>query len=411
MNAPEVFAWIESKQEEMTSLLVDLVNINSWSDNLEGLTLMASRLKYEFCSLKAKTEILTFPSVDKIDAKGKKYVFTTGPGLLLTQRPDAPFRVLLGGHMDTVYPASSGFLHAKIADDIMYGPGTTDMKGGLVIMLYTLKAWELYREKNKIGWQVLLTPDEEIGSVCSAAVHKKCAAEADIGMIFEPSFPDGSLADARKGLISFSLISKGKSAHSGRDFYEGVNAIVPLMRVLLKLETLNDKAKGITLNIAKIEGGGPANIVPDIATALCSARQDKREDLLYLKERIRYFIEEENKTKGSDLTFFCNSERVPKIFDENHQNLYKIFQSAAEESGIKFLHKPSGGVCDGNIWADVGLPNVDTLGCVGGNIHTPNEYIEIKSLVERAKMNLSFLIKIAAENIPSFNVHHKEAGI
>ena len=396
-NYKEIMLWINHQKTKMIKLTEEWSSINSGSDNIEGLNKMLKLLILPFSTLEGSLTTVPLPPKQVIDSEGNIINSFSGSALLITKRPQAPIQVLLGGHMDTVYPVSSPFQRVTIMDNTtMKGPGVADMKGGLVILLTTLQALEQYKYKDKIGWQVLITPDEEIGSMSSRCLHIECAKKHHFGMIFEPTFSDGAHASSRKGSINFSLISKGKSTHAGRDFHLGKNAIIPLMRVLLKINSLNTVESKTTINIGKIQGGNSANIVPDLAISTCNLRGENLEDLEKSKEAIQNIIDLENDRENSNIGYFLLSEREPKPFDKKQNLLFSLFKESAIELNSPFEWRPTGGVCDGNIWANAGLPTIDTLGPVGSGIHTFEETIHLDSLRVHTQLCASLLMKLAA---------------
>lgn len=387
--------WIDTEQDRMLDLLESWVNINSGSDNIAGLDTMLRAMKTSFASLGGDIEEIVLPPRHYVSTDGSIHVCPTGKALRISKkRKEIPvLRLFLGGHMDTVYSADSPFQKASREANRLRGPGTADMKGGVVILLKALEAIERSPFADRVEWEVVINPDEEVGSVSSAHLFEEAAQRNDVGLLFEPSFSDGALVSSRKGSYNFTIVSKGKAAHSGRDFHAGKNAIVPLARFIAAAERLNVGHGGITLNFGHIKGGTATNIVPDLCVCHCNVRVETAEELSMVKEQITAIVIDEN-AKGGALALHHDSERGPKPFDDNQQALFNILKGTAEQLDINLVWRPSGGVCDGNILTEAGLPNIDTLGAVGGNIHTVDEYIEISSLVERAKMTTLFITNL-----------------
>lgn len=400
----EILRWIDYRKEAMTKQLEEWVNIHSGSDNVIGLDIMFNTLYKAFTILDGQIETIY---LDSNSEDSHSITYTPKKALLITKRSDAPLQILFGGHMDTVYPMDMNpQIATYIGSDKLKGPGTIDMKGGLVIMLRTLEAFEQYEFSKEIGWQVLITPDEEIGSIFSKPLHLELSKHHHFGMIFEPTFPDGAVVSSRKGSMNFSIKSKGIAAHAGRDFHSGKNAIIPLIKLLVKIEKFNSFSKDVTFNLGKIEGGGPSNIVPDIALARCNLRMGNLNELKHLREKIQDLIEEENEENDSDLTWFEESVRPPKIFDENTKLLFSIFNRTANELNLPFFTRESGGVCDGNFWAASGLPTIDTVGATGIGMHTEEECIFLDSLTTQTKLCTSVLMNLASKKIekPIFDI-------
>jgi glutamate carboxypeptidase len=392
--------WIHSQQDVMLSVLKHWTEINSSSDNLPGLNTMIAALKKEFAPLQGEMEEIPIPSRQIIDSQGNKADIPHGHVLHIRKHSTASIKVFLGGHMDTVYPSTHPFQKtAKINNDILNGPGVADMKGGLMVMLKALEGLERSPLAGTIGWEIVINSDEEVGSVGSHALLIECAKRNHLGLIFEPAYSDGALVSSRKGSANFAVVARGRAAHAGRDFHLGRNAITALARFVLEAETLNNQEKGMSLNIGSITGGGPVNIVPDLATCHLNVRATNREDLEKISLDLQKIVAFINQSEGIVLSLHLDHIRFPKPFDEKNKWLFEQIQECAKEIGWELQCRPSGGVCDGNVLSAEGLPTIDTLGVIGGNLHTPEEYMIISSLVERTKLASLLLLKLASGDI------------
>jgi glutamate carboxypeptidase len=271
------------------------------------------------------------------------------------------------------------------------------MKGGLAVMLISLLALERSPYAENIGWQVLINPDEEVGSLSSAHLFEQAAKKCQVGLIFEPAFSDGAFVSGRKGSASYTVIARGKAAHSGRDFSQGRSAIYAIAHYMNILETMNHPESGFTVNVGFIEGGGPVNIVPDFALCKVNIRSsdpDKMKGFLQVLEDIAVQCRQRD---GIQIEITQDTLRLPKPFDEKTQKLFKDFEACAKNLHIPFQLRESGGVCDGNILSAAGLPTIDSLGVVGGQIHTHDEFIHLPSLIQRAQLTTQYLLKLASQ--------------
>lgn len=391
----EPLDWISTQQQKMIDRLVAWTTINSGSDNLSGLKMMLKTLESSFSSLEGTMERVTIPGRSVVSPCGGLISSPHGQALRIIKRPQAPFRILLGGHMDTVYSPSHPFQTVSFPEkDIMRGPGVADMKGGLLIMLTALQALEMHPAAENIGWEILINSDEEIGSIGSEHLFREAAKRCQLGLIFEPSFADGVIVSSRKGSTNFTVIARGKAAHAGRDFDKGRNAILALADYITKACKLNDLDRGISINPGSISGGGPVNIVPDLAICRLNARAIDPADFEMVRKKLEK-LATHYKEDGLELSFHLENARGPKLFDEKCKGLFEMIRACAKEEGYSLSLRPSGGVCDGNILAEEGLAVIDTLGVIGGEIHTSNEYILIDSLVQRSRLTALFLIKLA----------------
>ena len=395
--------WIDHQKEHMINLVTTWSNINSHSMNLEGLAQQLSALKEHFSLLGGEQQVLTLPPQHHIDCHGKDVVEPLGKALLVTKRPNATFRIFLSGHMDTVFHKNSPFQKAKRIDEAkIVGPGVTDMKGGLVILLMALQAIEKSPFAVHIGWEVLITPDEEIGSPGSKAIFERAAKRNHLGLLFEPSFPDGAFVSERAGSMNLVLVVHGKSAHVGRDFEKGKSAIFALAPLVTELEKLN--TQDVTCNVGEITSGHGFNIVPELAIVKINIRSQSKAALLEAKEKIDILIKHTaNKIEGITMELPEMSVRHPKIQNKQTEKLFNWLEASMKELNEPLKKRATRGVSDGNILAEHGLDNIDSLGAIGGEIHTTNEYLLVESLTKRAKLLALFLMKIANSEFEMLN--------
>ena len=241
--------------------------INSGSRNAEGLNAMLAVLEAEARTLPAEVVRIATKGSTTVGDDGSVRTEAHADALKITCRPEAPIQVVLTGHYDTVFPVDSAFQTVVTrADGALNGPGVADMKGGISVMLAALEAFETHPDRARVGWTVLLSPDEEIGSPASAPLLAELGARGHVGLTYEPAMSDGSMAGARKGSGNFHLIVSGKAAHAGRAFHEGANAVAGAAILAAALHALNGRHEGVTVNVAKISGGALLNVVADNAS-------------------------------------------------------------------------------------------------------------------------------------------------
>jgi glutamate carboxypeptidase len=384
----EIIEKIDLSREEMISLLIDWANVNSGSENLEGLKLMFHKLKTSFAKLEGEIEIVDLPPWRSVNSHGKITETPLGQSLIIRKHPNATKKIFLAGHMDIALAPHHPFLGCKRVDtNILQGPGVADMKGGLVIMLKALETLENSPLAGKIGWTVLLNSDEEISSPGSGPIFTKLAKDHQFGMVFEPALYDGMVVSSRKGSVNFSAVAKGVAAHAGRDFYLGKNALTTIAKFALAAESLNNREKDTTVNIGKIDGGGPVNIVPELGICRFNLRSNYPDEMDTAKKTLFKIAQEMN------IELFQEGDKPVKPFDEKTQALFHRVQSHAKQYGFDLKWRHGGGVCDGNTMSAAGLPTIDTLGVIGFNLHTMEEYALLESLTERAKWAASLLFE------------------
>ncbi|RZJ96066.1 MAG: hydrolase, partial [Brevundimonas sp.] len=324
--------------------------------------------------------------------------------LKITCRPDAPLQVVLTGHYDTVFPAESGFQSVvNRADGALNGPGIADMKGGISVLLAALEAFETHPDRERVGWTVLLSPDEEIGSPASAPLLAELGARGHVGMTYEPALADGTLAGERKGSGNYHLIVTGKAAHAGRAFHEGANAVAGAAIIAARLHALNGVREGVTVNVAKISGGGALNVVADNAVVRFNVRVPDAQSSAWISETVRQ-IAAEPPFPGLTLDLHGGMTRAPKPMDASQTALFTAVRDAGALLGQAIAWKPSGGVCEGNNLHAAGLPNIDTLGVLGGDIHSDQEFAWPDSFVARARLSALILCKIASGEIDALKL-------
>ena len=389
--------WIQAQVPAMRDELLRLSNINSGSHNAAGVNAVAERLENLFKPLAAKTEQIELSPHRNTGDRGELHEKPIGRALRLRHRPDAPLRIFLSGHLDTVFGASHPFQQARLVnDDKIHGPGVADLKGGLLVMFLALSALERSPWKDRIGWEVLFNPDEEIGSEGSAPLFVEGAKRNHLGLVFEPSFPDGNLAGTRKGSGNFDVIVRGRAAHAGREPHLGRNAIRAAADFTAALDALNGARKDVTINVGYVHGGGPTNIVPDLCVVKFNVRTAIPDDECWLHEELDRLLIAAEKREGIKLELRGSFTRAPKIMTPAITRLADMIASCGRELGLKLEFKPTGGCCDGNNLAAAGLPNIDNLGVVGGEIHSDREFMRVSSLGERAQLTALLLLKLAS---------------
>jgi glutamate carboxypeptidase len=371
-------------------LLIRWAEINSGSSNSAGLEKMRTALAAEFATLPGSR-------VEHVVLTG-----TSACALRVTVRPDASLRLLLSGHYDTVYDAEHPFQHCTLSDAMtLRGPGVADMKGGLVVMLAALRRFEETATAKNIGYDILLTPDEETGSVASRPILEAAAKSRQhaLALIFEPARPNGDIVRSRKGTGIFTITCHGRAAHAGRDPRHGRNAILALAEYLPQAAGLGRDLEGVTVNVGNIRGGGAVNIVPDFAEAQINVRTTQISDEAKVIECLHKLAAPINQREGFRLVVGGQFNRPPKLATPDEERLFVRWQECAGEVGVKLSWQDVGGGSDGNLLAAVGLPSLDGLGPVGDHLHSAEEFIRVPSLIERAKIAVQFLARVSRGEI------------
>ncbi len=382
-------------QAAMLALTERWSAINSGTANLDGLARQASALADAFAPLPGDIELREPAPVSAIDAAGHEIERQHGRHLVLSVRPQAARRLLLTGHMDTVYPPDHPFQSGTWLDaDTLNAPGAADMKGGLAVILHALLAFERGETARNLGYDVLLNSDEETGSLSSAALIAELARGKAAALTYEPSaLPDGTLAHARGGSGNFSLVITGRSAHAGRNPHEGRNAIVAAAALVLKLKALEHE--DLTVNPARIEGGAANNVVPDHAVLRFNIRPKTTQAAAAFEHNLDNLLRAVEADHQVAIRPHGGITRPPKPVDPRAQELFDLVSETSAALGRPLGWQASGGVCDGNNIAACGVPVVDTMGVRGGAIHSPDEYLIASSLSERAALSAVVLHRLA----------------
>ncbi|MGC1304822.1 MAG: hydrolase [Caulobacteraceae bacterium] len=412
--SPEEAAVLASLDNQGPALLEQVQGwsaINSGSRNLDGLAQMAAQFADAFGSLGGRLGLREPASASQVLPDGREAPLLHGRNLHLVQRPDAPVRVLLTGHMDTVFAADHPFQTVRRLDpNTVNGPGVADMKGGVAVMLAALRAVEASPFAAGLGYEVILNSDEEVSSPGSAPLLAEAAGRVQAGLTYEPAMPDGALAGARKGSGNFSAVIHGRSAHAGRNPQDGRNAIVAAGDLALGLSSFPGRRPGLSANPARIDGGGPNNVVPDLAILRFNLRPTTLEDQRWAEAAMAELFAAVSARHEVAIELKGRFGRPPKPLDANQRRLFDLVRACGQDLGLDIGWRDTGGVCDGNNLAACGLPVVDTLGVRGGAIHSEEEFLLVDSLVERARLSALLLMRLTQGALPTAAAASISAG-
>jgi glutamate carboxypeptidase len=372
--------------------------INTGTRNLAGLAQQADLLAAAFAALPGDVTLEPAAPVEAMRADGHTAALAHGAHLVLRVRPQANRRYLLTGHMDTVFPADDTFQTTRWLDETtLNGPGVADMKGGIAVILAALAAFEHSPHAAAIGYDVLINADEETGSLSSAPLIAALAQGKVAALTFEPSaLPDGTLAGARAGSGNYSVVIHGRSAHAGRNPQDGRNAIVAAARLVLGLTELAHA--DLSINPAKIDGGSANNVVPDLAIVRFNIRPRDEPAAVCFGHDLRGLLARIETEYDVATHVHGGLSRPPKPLDAPAERLFHLVRECGAALGQAIAWQSSGGVCDGNNIAACGVPVVDTMGVRGGAIHSPQEFLIVPSLAERAALAALVLHRLSGDN-------------
>jgi glutamate carboxypeptidase len=298
-------------------------------------------------------------------------------------------QLLVLGHYDTVYPVGTlTKMPYRVAGGKVYGPGTFDMKSGIVQALFAFEALQQLKLPVVQNIVFLWTSDEEIGSQSSRFIIEAEARRSDAVFVLEPSLgPRGLLKTSRKGVGEAELIVHGRSAHAGLEPEKGVNAIHELSAQIARIEKWNDLRRGVTINADIVAGGTRTNVIAERANATLDLRAWRASDMQALEKRL-YSLKPIH--RGAKLEISGGFDRPP-LERKHSAALFARAKSLAKPMGMSLGEAAAGGGSDGNFTAALGIPTLDGLGALGDGAHSIHEHILIKHLPQRAALLAALL--------------------
>ena len=310
---------------------------------------------------------------------------------------DGAGRLLLIGHLDTVYPDGTAALRPmRFESPKIIGPGVCDMKGGLLVGMYALRVLQITSFTDFEEITFFFNSDEEIGSPDSRPLYEPIAREMDAALVLESARANGDIVSARKGSGEFHLQVTGKAAHAGVEPEKGANAIVELAHQILALNALNGLAPGVTVNPDVIGGGTVSNVIPAEAWVTVDVRAIDPEGMEAVTRALNS-LPTRLTVPGSHAQIDGGFSYPPMASTPPVRFLAKLARDSAHELGFEIQDVATGGASDANVLASLGVPVLDGLGPVGGLDHSPDEYIEAESLVPRAAMVAGLIRRIFSE--------------
>ena len=302
-------------------------------------------------------------------------------------------QLLILGHLDTVYPRGTlRRMPFRVRGGRAGGPGTVDMKSGLVQALFAVEALEALRLQPARKLVFLFTSDEETGSAAGRPVVEREARRSRAVLVLEPaSGLGGALKTARKGVGEFELVAEGRAAHAGIEPEKGVNAIEELAAQLLRVKRFTRPRQGLTLNVGVIEGGTRTNVVPERARALVDVRIARRAQGPRIERRLRALRPVHRRAR---LRVAGGINRPPLERTREVARLFRQAQQLARALGVRLEEASTGGASDGNFTAALGVPTLDGLGGVGAGAHSPGEFVVVRRMPERAALLAGLLLTL-----------------
>lgn len=380
----ELLDYLHSREAKMVHLLGKFVRCESPSLDKHAVDLFGELVASEWQHRGAKVRILRQPKL------GNHIRAELSPG---TSKPSGQIMVL--GHLDTVYPLGTiGKMPFRVSEGRAFGPGTFDMKGGLVQALFAVDALRAVKIHRRTRLVFFWNSDEEIGSHSSRRQIEAEARRSDFVFVLEPAFgPAGHLKTARKGVGSAEIIVTGRSAHAGIDPKSGVNAVHELALQIARLAKLNNPHRGITVQATVISGGTVSNVIPQNARAEVDIRYSRLADAKPLNRKLHSL---KPILAGAKLEIRGGVNRPPLERSPAVGVLFALAKAKMTRMGLPLDEASTGGGSDGNLTAGLGVPTLDGLGAVGNGAHSPREHVLIRALPERAALLAALLASLDA---------------
>jgi glutamate carboxypeptidase len=390
--APEerLAQFIDRHENEMFAALERVVNQNSGSLNREGLAAVRGMFEKELKALGFACTVVPGGTMEMLHCPSRKESFHFGDHLVARIDGGQGPRIILNGHFDTVFELSSPFQKMRREGNIIHGPGTVDMKAGILSMIYALKALQEVGALAQARITIILVADEELGSLDSRKLLEAEAKKHDAGFVFEGSAA-GSMVNKRKGLGQVQLVVHGTAAHAGNAFWHGVSAVRELAHKVIEIEKLTGQRPGLTVNVGSFLGGDKRNIVPECAECQIDLRYEKPEDGEWVVGEIkkiaeRSFTFNDKINKGTRTEMWHSLHRPPKLVTPEFEKLLQHVLTCAEALGQKLGTNESGGGTDGSLMQAVGLPTIDSMGPEGSGAHTEREQMTADSYLWKTKL-------------------------
>jgi glutamate carboxypeptidase len=370
--------WISNQLPAMEAALAALVEQNSFTANREGGQRVVRLLE----------EVFQMPGLEVERVPSSKYADHL---VFRSEGAAGQAPIALIGHSDTVFPPGT-FEGYRVDGELRRGPGVLDMKGGLVVIAWALKAIASTRGLASIPpVRLVIVSDEEVGSPEGAPLLRSVIADCQAALVFESGRANDAIVTERKGVASAFVKASGKPAHAGNAYWDGVNAIWALSRFIDRVQGLSSKDLGVTVNVGTVQGGTSKNTVPADARAELDLRFPTRtaydELMSMLNDAAGAHGVESAAVKVEQGPGRMPMEKLPGTPALLHK-----YGACAKAHGLSSDEAPrQGGGSDGNTAASMGIPTIDALGPRGKGFHTPDEYIEVATLLSRAQALADFL--------------------
>ena len=385
-GADDAAKWLGEQSKAMETALAELVSINSFTENVDGGNAVGKMLEELFA--------IDGLAASRSKSASGKFADHLVVSSIWTSRGEPP--IALVGHLDTVFPPGT-FEGFKRDGDLARGPGVLDMKGGLVVVAWALRALAAAGVLTSLpGMRVVIVADEEVGSPEGQSIIRDAIQGAQGALVFEAGRKGDLVITRRKGTGAMTIVAHGKAAHAGNAHKEGVNALWALAKLVDRVQSLTSYERGVTVNVGKIAGGTSKNTVPDRAEALVDLRFESRADAEALIEAIKKAADEcAAAVPGSRFELSGGVARLPLERTDASVKLMDAYAACARASGLASGEAGLiGGGSDASTSGAMGIASIDGLCPRGIGVDTHDEQIEVVTLVQKAQALARFLASL-----------------
>jgi glutamate carboxypeptidase len=368
----DLLTYFQGQKQAMVEFLTNLVDYETPTTDKAYVDQLAAFMENEFCSLGAA--VTRFPQ-EKV-----------GDFLLAKWNENAPGKpIMFLIHIDTVWPVGTLAERPVRIDEEgkLFGPGAIDMKGGITAALWSIRGLVERGELPDRPIWILMTSDEEVGSIYSEPVIRESAAQCGLVLVMEPATKEEALKTWRKGVGTFTVTVEGRPSHAGNAPEQGINAVVELAQQTLKLNDMNDLKNGTSVSVTVVHGGSATNVIPakavaevDVRTLSARAWDEISEKILALTPFV----------PCAKLSTSVHHARGPMEHNDQMKRSFAQCKAIGERYGLTVREDGSGGGSDGNFTAHMGIPTLDGLGPQGDGLHALHEHVVLNSLPRRATL-------------------------
>ncbi len=382
MSREKIISFTDSHSREQIEFIVDLCNQNSYSSNKRGTDRVAGMILHHL------DPFFKYHDVVEQDEVGSHHILRNHQG---------GRAVYLVGHMDTVFSPDHEFQTCRKEGGILYGPGTSDMKGGIGVIVYALKSLHHIGVLERINMTVILNSDEELGSVTSQPLFERELRNAELCLVAECAGPNGEVVVSRNGKIGARIDCNGEDRHISTVADKKASAVLELAHQVIALEELNASFPDAGINVGKIEGGLGSSTIAGHAAAQVDIRWINEEYRPMLLESIERSLSEHNQP-GCQSRFTILNSRPAMPINIKTERLFKRIQETGRGLGQVVNSEHRRGTSDANFFGAAGIPTIDGFGPKGDREHTAEEHIEIGSLKERTALLANVLFDLSMKD-------------